>query len=108
MDIRIRRIRIDGFTKIDDILNQLINTYLAVTSKDMKVIRDIIDTLEKKAKNFFGIGNQKQANKIKEAVCKVELLDRKNILSNPDVQIALGDKYLDPKGQENPGVSPKS
>jgi hypothetical protein len=77
------------------LLKQLQTTYKAVDSDEMKVTKEKITDLESNAKSLIGIGFQRKANRVKDAIKLVSLKDRLHVFSdenNPacnNVRVAL-------------------
>jgi hypothetical protein len=60
---------------------QLIHS--SVTSPEVAAVTFAINKLELRSKDLIGIGNKDKANKIKDALYNVDLLDRAHVFSNP-------------------------
>jgi hypothetical protein len=71
-----------NFEQLSFAFHQLKEIRDAVYSPEMIAIKTEVDRLQKNAHSFFGVGNQRKANKIIEAVSKVPLKDRATIFSN--------------------------
>ncbi len=84
----------EGTVALIAAMEQLKNIHEAVTSPEMMAVREQVERFEKNAKNFFSSGNQKKADRIKEAVCHVPLENRAHVFSGQgeasnQVRIAL-------------------
>jgi len=72
----------DDAKTINELLKELNTVLKAVSSPEMVAVKKQIDRLDTNALQVFGIGNQKKANKIKQAISEMDLLDRARVFTN--------------------------
>ena len=73
-----------NFVALNYNLQKLKETHQAVYSPEMMAIKDQVQRFEQNAQSFFGMGNQKKANRIINAASHVPLNDRAFIFSNEE------------------------
>lgn len=83
-------------------LKKLEKAYEAVTSPEMKAINAQLMRLDKNAASLFGIGNKRKADRIRQAIAQVPLMERLHVFSgnspaSNQVQAALAAHRISPK-----------
>ncbi|HAT8641740.1 TPA: hypothetical protein JBE16_02535 [Legionella pneumophila subsp. pneumophila] len=104
----------DDYVMMSMNLQQLKQINSAVHSPEMQAIKEQVERLEKNAESLFSIGNRRKANRIKEAVAHVPLIERIHIFSNENsascnkVRLALAShriSFTNPINESNRVIS---